>query len=80
MYSSTIFAPDVKRYNRQLRFPIPNSFFCFLGHEYSSLIDPSWEVIDPTPNVFVLFTQFDNRFFWNRLQSVIVTWSKRMTT
>ncbi|KAL1516857.1 hypothetical protein ABEB36_000698 [Hypothenemus hampei] len=45
-----------------------------------SLVDPSWEVIDPTPDVYVLFTAFSQRFFWNALGSVTVSWSKRMTT
>ncbi|XP_044742227.1 DNA-dependent metalloprotease SPRTN-like [Chrysoperla carnea] len=45
-----------------------------------NLIDPSWELIDPTPNIFTLFIQFDKRFFYNKLNAVIVKWSKRMTT
>lgn len=45
-----------------------------------SLVDPSWEVIDPTPDVHVLFVAFNERFFWNQLVTVAVSWSKRMTT
>lgn len=44
------------------------------------LTDPSWEVIDPTPNIHILFVTFNERFFWNKLSSVCVSWSKRMTT
>ncbi|XP_066148547.1 DNA-dependent metalloprotease SPRTN [Euwallacea fornicatus] len=44
------------------------------------LVDPSWEVIDPTPDIHILFTAFDQRFFWSSLGSVTVSWSKRMTT
>lgn len=45
-----------------------------------SLTDPSWEVIDPTPDIHNLFIAFSERFFWNQLGSVCVCWSKRMTT
>ncbi|XP_056631135.1 DNA-dependent metalloprotease dvc-1 [Diorhabda sublineata] len=45
-----------------------------------SLTDPSWEVIDPTPDIHNLFIAFNERFFWNQLGSVCVCWSKRMTT
>ncbi|CAH0546875.1 unnamed protein product [Brassicogethes aeneus] len=44
------------------------------------LIDPSWEVIDPTPDIHNLFMAFNERFFWNKLLSVCVSWSKRMTS
>ncbi|KAG5871582.1 hypothetical protein JTB14_017505 [Gonioctena quinquepunctata] len=44
------------------------------------LIDPSWEVIDPTPDIHTLFIAFNQRFFWNKLLAVCVSWSKRMTT
>lgn len=43
------------------------------------LVDPSWELVDPTPDVHVLFVSFNGRFFWNKLGSVTVSWSKRMT-
>lgn len=45
-----------------------------------SLVDPSWEVIDPTPDIHVLFVTFNEKFFWNKLLTVCVSWSKRMTT
>lgn len=44
------------------------------------LVDPSWEVIDPTPDIHILFITFSERFFWNKLMSVCVSWSKRMTS
>lgn len=44
------------------------------------LIDPSWELVDPTPNIHILFVQFSQRFFWNKLLAVTVSWSKRMTS
>ncbi|KAF5280717.1 hypothetical protein FQR65_LT15008 [Abscondita terminalis] len=45
-----------------------------------SLVDPSWEVIDPTPNIHVLFMAFNEKYFWNKLLAVCVSWSKRMTS
>ncbi|KAK7788485.1 hypothetical protein R5R35_010377 [Gryllus longicercus] len=45
-----------------------------------SLIDPSLEYSDPTPDIHRMFVNFDKRFFWNKLGSVEVKWSPRMTT
>lgn len=45
-----------------------------------SLVDPSWEIIDPTPDIHVLFVAFNERFFWNKLLTVCVSFSKRMTS
>ncbi|XP_077286565.1 DNA-dependent metalloprotease SPRTN [Arctopsyche grandis] len=39
---------------------------------------PDLELSDPTPDVHSLFIQFNHRFFWGRLASVVVRWSKRM--
>jgi hypothetical protein len=50
------------------------------SHEEASIIDPSWEYIDPTPDIHALFIQFDNRFFWGKLRTVEVRWSPRMTS
>ncbi|KAL3284284.1 hypothetical protein HHI36_018442 [Cryptolaemus montrouzieri] len=47
-------------------------------NESKSLVDPSWEVIDPTPDIHVLFMAFNNKFFWGRLDSVCVSWSTKM--
>lgn len=44
-----------------------------------SLIDPSWELIDPNPDLHTLFLTFDKQFFWGRLYQVEVKWSPRMT-
>lgn len=49
------------------------------SHKEASIVDSSWEYIDPTPDVHALFIQFDNRFFWGKLRSVEVRWSRRMT-
>ncbi|XP_050293686.1 DNA-dependent metalloprotease SPRTN isoform X2 [Anthonomus grandis grandis] len=50
------------------------------ANDSKCLVDPSWEVIDPTPDVHVLFITFNKRFFWDKLGSVTVSWSKRMTS
>lgn len=44
-----------------------------------SLIDPTWELIDPTPDIHTLFLTFNDQFFWGRLAGVEVRWSPRMT-
>ena len=49
------------------------------GGSKKSLIDPEWELIDPNPDIFVLFQQFNKTFFWNALSMVEVKWSPRMT-
>ncbi|XP_074594834.1 DNA-dependent metalloprotease SPRTN [Brevipalpus obovatus] len=48
-----------------------------------SLIDPEWELIDPNPDIWALFQQFDERFFWGTLKREFVElqWSScRMTS
>ncbi|KAH8387410.1 hypothetical protein KR093_006930, partial [Drosophila rubida] len=44
----------------------------------SNLVHPEWELVDPTPDVFAMFTRFDEKFFQRRLGAVCVEWSKRM--
>lgn len=49
----------------------------------TSLIDPVWEMIDPNPDIWALFGQFDARFFKGILTShfVELKWSSnRMTS
>ncbi|CAL8128896.1 unnamed protein product [Orchesella dallaii] len=45
-----------------------------------SLLDTSWELIDPNPDVHQLFSEFNKEFFWGQLGSVYVDWSSRMTS
>ncbi|XP_067947620.1 DNA-dependent metalloprotease SPRTN-like [Watersipora subatra] len=45
-----------------------------------SLVSADWELIDPTPNPVALFAAYNNRFFWGKLNSVVVSWSPRMTS
>ncbi|XP_050517122.1 DNA-dependent metalloprotease SPRTN [Diabrotica virgifera virgifera] len=66
---------EVERPQQNLVYDAPNG-----RNSGKSLTDPSWEVIDPTPDIHMLFIAFNERFFWNQLGSVTVSWSKRMTT
>nr|XP_006212441.1 sprT-like domain-containing protein Spartan isoform X1 [Vicugna pacos] len=49
------------------------------AREPLSLVDASWELVDPTPDLRALFVQFNDRFFWGKLEAVEVKWSMRMT-
>ena len=44
-----------------------------------SVVDESWELIDPIPDIRQLFLQFNDVYFKGRLGSVEVKWSPRMT-
>ncbi|XP_057591482.1 DNA-dependent metalloprotease SPRTN isoform X1 [Hippopotamus amphibius kiboko] len=52
---------------------------CDPAQEPPSLVDASWELVDPTPDLQALFVQFNDRFFWGQLEAVEVKWSARMT-
>ncbi|XP_043782407.1 DNA-dependent metalloprotease SPRTN isoform X2 [Cervus elaphus] len=49
------------------------------AQEPLSLVDASWELVDPTPDLQALFVLFNDRFFWGQLEAVEVKWSVRMT-
>ncbi|KAG9347521.1 hypothetical protein JZ751_005089 [Albula glossodonta] len=44
-----------------------------------SIVDESWEMLDPSPDVRAMFLQFNDMFFWGKLCGVEVKWSSRMT-
>lgn len=46
-----------------------------------SVVDESWELVDPNPNIHDLFVQFDSMFFRSALTNagVAVKWGPRMT-
>ncbi|XP_068564591.1 DNA-dependent metalloprotease SPRTN [Cebidichthys violaceus] len=44
-----------------------------------SIVDASWETLDPSPDVRAMFLEFNNTFFWGKLCGVEVKWSPRMT-
>ncbi|XP_013786351.1 sprT-like domain-containing protein Spartan [Limulus polyphemus] len=47
--------------------------------ESMSIVDEFWEVNDPNPDIHGLFLEFNDTYFWGRLQGVEVRWSPRMT-
>ncbi|XP_068609921.1 DNA-dependent metalloprotease SPRTN [Brachionichthys hirsutus] len=44
-----------------------------------SIVDESWETLDPSPDVRAMFLEFNSTFFWGKLSGVEVKWSPRMT-
>ena len=46
-----------------------------------TIVDASWELVDPTPNIHQLFVDFDSMFFSGKLTNagVEVKWSPKMT-
>ncbi|KAI8505400.1 hypothetical protein Bbelb_165890 [Branchiostoma belcheri] len=49
------------------------------GARSLSIVDQSWELTDPNPNVHALFLEFNATYFWGKLDCVEVKWSPRMT-
>lgn len=43
------------------------------------IVDESWEMLDPNPDVRAMFLHFNDMFFWGKLSGVEVKWSPRMT-
>lgn len=44
-----------------------------------SVVDDSWEMCDPNPDIRELFIQYDGLFFDGKLAGIEVKWSPRMT-
>lgn len=44
-----------------------------------SIVDASWETLDPSPDIRAMFLGFNNMLFWGKLSGVEVKWSPRMT-
>ncbi|XP_072299843.1 DNA-dependent metalloprotease SPRTN [Eucyclogobius newberryi] len=44
-----------------------------------SIVDQTWETLDPNPDVRSMFLEFNDTFFWGKLSGVEVKWSPRMT-
>lgn len=44
------------------------------------LVDISWETLDPNPDIHGLFLAFNKQYFWGTLDTVLIQWSKRMTS
>ena len=49
------------------------------GPGTSSIVDESWELVDPNPDARQLFLAYDEKYFWGKLAGVEVRWSPRMT-
>nr|XP_006824211.1 PREDICTED: sprT-like domain-containing protein Spartan-like [Saccoglossus kowalevskii] len=44
-----------------------------------SIVDDQWELLDPNPDIRMLFLAFNDKYFWGKLAGVEVRWSPRMT-
>ncbi|XP_074540646.1 DNA-dependent metalloprotease SPRTN [Halichoeres trimaculatus] len=44
-----------------------------------SIVDETWEMLDPNPDIRAMFLEFNDTFFWGKLCGVEVKWSARMT-
>lgn len=44
------------------------------------VLDPSLELLDPTPDIRALFLRYNSEFFHEALCSTVIEWSRRMTT
>uniref|UniRef100_A0A3B4WQW3 DNA-dependent metalloprotease SPRTN n=1 Tax=Seriola lalandi dorsalis TaxID=1841481 RepID=A0A3B4WQW3_SERLL len=40
-----------------------------------SIVDESWEILDPSPDVRAMFLEFNDMFFWGKLSGVEVKWT-----
>ena len=58
---------------------LPSSSQFSKVEEKSSIIDGSLDLIDPNPDLHALFSQFNQEFFWSKLNGCEVKWSPRMT-
>ncbi|KAI1727360.1 sprT-like family domain-containing protein [Ditylenchus destructor] len=45
-----------------------------------NLVDPSYELLDPTPDIHAQFVLFNKQFFYGALGACTVEWSKKMTS
>ncbi|XP_031748788.1 sprT-like domain-containing protein Spartan [Xenopus tropicalis] len=43
-----------------------------------SVVDPYWEVLDPKPDIHVLFEEFNAKFFGGQLPPIELKWSNRL--
>ncbi|XP_037071067.1 sprT-like domain-containing protein Spartan [Pollicipes pollicipes] len=66
--------------DRDRRGPVPTSIKTVLPAPGTSLVDEAYELMDPTPDIYQLFRDFDKHFFWGKLGSVELKWSPRMTS
>eukprot|EP00079_Xenopus_tropicalis_P008908 XP_002932490.2 PREDICTED: sprT-like domain-containing protein Spartan [Xenopus tropicalis] len=43
-----------------------------------SIVDPYWEVLDPKPDIRILFEEFNTKFFGGQLPPIDLKWSNRL--
>eukprot|EP00117_Sycon_ciliatum_P034282 scpid71314/ scgid3344/ Zinc finger RAD18 domain-containing protein C1orf124 homolog len=58
---------------------IHNSSTTKSSNESKSIVDDSWELVDPNPDARQLFMMYNDRYFGGKLAGVEVRWSPRMT-
>ncbi|XP_031749693.1 sprT-like domain-containing protein Spartan [Xenopus tropicalis] len=44
-----------------------------------SVVDPYWEVLDPKPDIHVLFEEFNTKFFGGQLPPIELKWNNRLS-
>jgi hypothetical protein len=49
------------------------------SHHTFPLLSTDAELLDPCPDIYVLFCGFSEAYFWNKLIGVEVGWSQKMT-
>ncbi|KAH8343047.1 hypothetical protein KR059_004310 [Drosophila kikkawai] len=47
-------------------------------NQTQNLVHPGWELVDPSPDIYSMFSRFNQKFFQDRLGAVVLEWSKRM--
>lgn len=67
-----------KKYDQMSQQNRPIKRMCHVDSA-ESVIDLSWETLDPNPDIHGLFLTFNRHYFWSALDSVTIQWSKRMT-
>ena len=69
---------------KQLLSPIPHTHELrqpkLTPSESMSIVDKKLELVDPNPNIFQLFMEYDSMFLWGKLASsgVVVDWSTKI--
>ncbi|XP_036406047.1 sprT-like domain-containing protein Spartan [Megalops cyprinoides] len=82
-YSSNV-DKSVDQVSKKRKVGTDDSVMPYYSHSFEpekpmSIVDESWEMLDPSPDVRAMFMQFNDMFFWGKLCGVEVKWSPRMT-
>jgi len=78
---NSVHVDDLRKYefSAVIRRELKNVSNSASNEHSSTVIDNSWELVDPNPDARELFMEFDKKYFWNKLNGVEVRWSSRMT-